>query len=302
MFGRRDMLGLAVALPALGLPARALAGAPDLSGIRTRAASKIEVLYKTPHNGPNGMDITSEGMWIIHQIPENYISLVNPATGALIREMQATNTKSASGICIDDTDQTMWIGSTYNREIVHFDPQAKKTIAAYQTPGAGLIYRVRGEPQGHRTPLKPAYPEPRAPSPLPGNVARIADGQVALDRIDAPPGTGAHCILQKGNLLWVAVPPARMVFIIDKTSWVVEDYYPSAGNRPHDMAWADAGKTRFWASDSNLNAFFLTDAMTGRISERIQLPEDSPVIHGAKLYNGYMYCCDDVGWMFRFKI
>jgi hypothetical protein len=93
-----------------------------------------------------------------------------------------------------------------------------------------------------------------------------------------------------------------MVFVVDKRDWVVEDYYASAGNRPHDMAWADADKTRFWASDSNLNAFFLQDATTGEISERIQLPDNSPVIHGAKLYDGYMYCCDDVGWMFRFRM
>jgi hypothetical protein len=38
------------------------------------------------------------------------------------------------------------------------------------------------------------------------------------------------------------------------------------------------------------------------MSERLQLPSDSPVIHGAKLYNGYMYNCDDAGWMFRFRM
>src|SRR5690606_39362748 len=100
--------------------------------------------------------------------------------------------------------------------IVHTDPRDGHTIAAYQTPGAGLIYRVRGDAQGHSTPLAPAYPEaPRPPSALPGNVARLPQGQVALDRIEAPPGTGAHCILQKGHLLYVAVPPVRMAVLLN---------------------------------------------------------------------------------------
>lgn len=301
---RRQFLGLVAITPALAaFPDLAAARRPDLSGIRSRAANPIEVVYRTPHGKPNGLDITREGMWVIDQGPENWISLINPENGRLIREFQPNNVRAASGICVDDTDQTMWIGSTYNRLIVHTDARDGRTIAAYQTPGAGLIYRMAGDAQGHRTPLEQAYPEaPRPPSALPGNVARLPDGQVALDRVDAPPGTGAHCVLQKGNLLYVAVPPARAVFVIDKTSWVVQDSYAAAGNRPHDMAWADAGKTRFWASDSNLNAFFLQDATTGEITERIQLPDNSPVIHGAKLYGEYMYCCDDVGWMFRFRM
>jgi hypothetical protein len=301
---RRRFLGLLAIAPAVAaFPKLAQARRPDLSRVRSRNANPIEVLYRTPHGKPNGLDTTGEGMWVMDQGPENHISLINPADGRLIREFTPHNVRSASGICVDDSDNSMWIGSTYNRMVVHTNPADGSTIAAFQTPGAGLIYRVRGDAQGHRTPLQPAYPEaPRPPSALPGNVSRIPNGQVALDRIEAPPGTGAHCILQKGDLLWIAVPPARMVFIVNKTDWVVEDYFASAGNRPHDMSWTDAGKTHFWASDSNLNAFFLQNATTGEITERIQLPDNSPVIHGAKLHNGHMYCCDDVGWMFRFRM
>ena len=45
-----------------------------------------------------------------------------------------------------------------------------------------------------------------------------------------------------------------------------------------------------------------TLCLSGDCREKIQLPDDSPVIHGAKLINGYMYCCDDFGWIWRFKI
>jgi len=47
---------------------------------------------------------------------------------------------------------------------------------------------------------------------------------------------------------------------------------------------------------------YLNQIATGVIKERVQLPDDSPVIHCAKLVGDYMYFCDDMGWMARFKI
>jgi DNA-binding beta-propeller fold protein YncE len=310
MIDRRRMLGFAAALPVMATGAATAAAAAaggarcrvNVADLPTRPSGPIEILYKTPHGHPNGLDLTAEGMWVMDQGPDNWISLINPANGSLIREFKPSNVRAASGLCVDE-DGTMWVGSTYNRLIVHLDPSSARSIAAFQTPGAGLHYRKVGDPPGRRTTLQHAYPEePRPPSALPGNIARLPDGQVGLDKLEAPPGTGAHCVLQKGNLLWIAVPDARQVFVIDKTNWIVQDSFDSAGNRPHDMSWTDASKTRYWASDSNLNAFFLQDASTGLMTERIQLPDTSPVVHGAKEYRGYMYCCDDVGWMFRFKM
>jgi len=43
-------------------------------------------------------------------------------------------------------------------------------------------------------------------------------------------------------------------------------------------------------------------AKSGVIHERVQLPDDSPVIHCAKMVGDYMYFCDDMGWMARFRI
>ena len=59
--------GLAMALMA-AVPRGALAGTPDVSKVKTRTTGKVEVLYKTPHYGPNGLWMSDEGMWIIHQI------------------------------------------------------------------------------------------------------------------------------------------------------------------------------------------------------------------------------------------
>ncbi|MDF7776305.1 hypothetical protein P1X14_13700 [Sphingomonas sp. AOB5] len=306
MIQRRSLLGLLAAAPAAAaLPRMAAAkNRRDVSNVKTRPSGPIEIVYKTPHAKPNGLDLTSEGLWVMDQGPDNWISLIEPESGKLIREFKPHNVRAASGICVDDEDGTIWVGSTYNRLIVHVDPKTSNSIAAFQTPGSGLHYRMKGDAPGRRSPLKPAYPEQEPPpSPaLPGNVSRLADGRVPLDWEQAPPGTGSHCILQKGKLLYITVPNARTVFAIHKESWEVQNYYSTPGNRPHDKTWADKDRNWVWASDSNMNCFFLTNINTGEVTERIQLPDSSPVIHGAKLYKGWMYCCDDVGWMFRFKL
>jgi hypothetical protein len=307
MMDRRHLLAMAAAVPAsLAFPQVVWASLPNLSGLRTRNidSKAVEVIYKTPHGKPNGLDVTKEGMWIMDQGAENYASLINPQDGKLIREFMCEGVRSASGIAADG--DTLWIGSTYNRLIIANDISNGKLKAKYSTPGAGQIYKVVTDAPGRRTNLKPAYPEPPKPPPPVAGTPTSGGRQGAGRQDDSvqagPVGTGAHCILVKGNLLYVAVPPARSIFVIDKNTWVVQNIIQTAGSRPHDMTWTNDAKTHFWASDSDLNAFFLHDATTGQMSERLQLPSDSPVIHGAKLYNGYMYNCDDAGWMFRFRM
>jgi hypothetical protein len=302
MINRRSLLSAIVAIPATAaLPGFAAAAAPDLSKVRTRKASRIERVYRTPHGKPNALDTTDEGLWIMDQDPGSWASVVDPESGSLIREFKCENVLAASGICVDGDG--VWVGSTYNRLIVLCDPQNGNTIANYPTPGAGLIYSQQGDHPGRRSEIERAYP----PSPeLPRRRQRIdgdlPPGQLPLYVTEAPAGTGAHAILSKDGLLYVGVPPARAIFVIDKATWVVQDEWPAAGRRPHGSCWANSSKDSLWAADSNLNAFFLYDVSTGAITERLQLPDDSPVIHGATMHDGYMYLCDDVGWMFRFRM
>jgi sugar lactone lactonase YvrE len=288
--GRRAFLGTAAAAPLV-------AGIPNLTAVKTRRAAKWEIAYKAPHSHPNGLCLTNEGMWVQDQGPESWMSLINPADGKLIREFRVDFDK-ASGVCVDD-ENVMWVTSTYNRLIVSCSAVDGKTIAKHWTPGAGAIYRRKGDPPARSTTLKPAYPsEARAPGARRGQ--GLPYGQVALDAKEAAAGTGAHGIVYKDGLLYYANPPARAIFVIDRKTWEVQNSWPVPGNRPHDLMWDADGKT-LWNADSNLNAFFRFDSATGEILERVQLEDDSPVIHGAKIYQGYMLCCDDVGWMWRFK-
>ena len=61
--------------------------------------------------------------------------------GKLLRELAPEGT-GPSGIGVDADNKTIWIGSTYSREIIRADAKTGETIEKHFTPGAGVIYRM----------------------------------------------------------------------------------------------------------------------------------------------------------------
>jgi sugar lactone lactonase YvrE len=291
MMKRREFLGITAAVPAAALA--------NQSGVKSRQVSKWEIVYKSPHAKPNDLDIGREGMWILDQGKENWVSLVNVSDGKVIREFK-TDINAASGVTVDENG-VMWISSTHNSLIVSCSPQDGKTIAKYWTPGAGRIYQKKGDAPARTSKLKPAYPAESSKATAAGGTKKeLPYGQLPLETQDGNGGTGAHGIVAKDGLLYFVVPPARFLVVMDPKTWIVQRTWPVPGNRTHGLTW-DENRETLWNADSNLNAFFRFD-LNGKILERIQLTDDSPVIHGATLHQGHMICCDDVGWIWRFKM
>jgi hypothetical protein len=202
----------------------------------------------------------------------------------------------------------MWLSSTYNAMHVACNAEDGKTIAKYFTPGAGRHYFMPDDPPAARSTLKPAYPrEDGPPAAAPGpagqtqgrGAAPLPQGQLPLDATTGLSGNGAHGIEYRDGFLYFAVPPARKIFVMHPTTWLVHATWPTAGNRVHGIGWE--GDT-LWAADSNLRAFFRHDIKTGKMIEKIQLTETDPIIHGATVREGYMWFCDDVGWIANFKL
>jgi hypothetical protein len=244
---RREFIGFAASVPALG------AIAPrNLDRIKLRKVGKVETMFKSPGPKPNGLQATKEGLWIIDQ-GDNKAYLISYGDGKVLRQF-ATDADRASGITFDGED--LWIGSTYNREIVRCDAKTGKTLARFFTPGAGVIYKTTWDPPGRSSPLlKPSPPSPDAPRPAQASHV-------------GPPntlGTGAHGQEWKEGKLWMAVPPSRMIYRMNPTTWVVEQQFATAGNRPHGIGWEG---NYLWCTDSNLNAFFKHDSATGEIVEK----------------------------------
>jgi hypothetical protein len=276
---RRDFVGLAMTTPALaGIAPR------NLEKIRSRTAGKVQTMFKSPGPHPNGLQATQDGLWILDQ-GNNKVYLVNYSDGAVKREL-ATESDRGSGLTFDG--EALWLGSTYNREIVRCDAATGKTLARYFTPGAGVIYKT-------------TWDAPARSSPLAKQSAASAGKPPAKSLSDPPNtlGTGAHGQEWRDGKLWMAVPPSRMIYRIDPKTWVVEQQFPTAGNRPHGIGWE--GKY-LWCTDSNLNAFFKHDTVTGEIVEKIQLADSDPLPHGMSIWQGHMWYCDDVGIVCRLKI
>ena len=90
----------------------------------------------------------------------------------------------------------LWVASTFTCKLVKMDYEGN-TVALYDTPGKGVV----------------AYGDP--------NYTRV---------------TGAHGMewVDDENM-WVAVPPAQRVYLMDPRSMTVKRSIPSPGVRPHGL-------------------------------------------------------------------
>ena len=282
----------------------------------TRQA-KVEILFTAPGNSGNGMQCTEEGIWTIDiagsrtDTPGRCKVYLSSYEGKLIREIAPEGT-GPSGIGFDG--KNVWIASTYSREIIAADAKTGETVVKHFTPGAGVIYRrstdiaARPDTYGQQVRAKtPAARGEAAPARRGGGggggrgqgtsdglgVGR--GGAVAGNPGPPAPGTGAHGIQVQGGKLWVAVPPGRMIYRIDPTTWTVEHMFPTTGYRPHGVGIENENARHLWEADTNMGAFMKRDMVNGDILEAIVLPDGSPFPHGASVYNGYIYWVDDIG-------
>ncbi|HWB95500.1 MAG TPA: hypothetical protein VG672_02330 [Bryobacteraceae bacterium] len=259
---RRDCLKLAgLALPAL--PARPAAGAATFP---TTIAPSATLAFRTPGKNPNGLQATSEGLWVLDQ-GTNRVALLRYSDGGVIREF-ATETDRGSGITFDGS--ALWIASTYNSRLVKLDAQTGKTIKEYRCPGSGV---VKWGPRG-------AHPHP----------------------------TGAHGMEWKYRQLWVAVPPAATIYVIDPEGGGVIRSFPAPGVRPHGIGWDADGS--LWCTESIHRSFFKLDPKTGQILRQVMLPLTAPEVdglviepHGMSIWEGkFWFSCAETGEVYNLPI
>ena len=302
MIERRKFFALAAAGAATAPLARA--ARIDAGKVPTRKVGKVEIVFKTPKYQPNGLQATKEGLWIIDQGREgNWAHLVD-YSGKVIKGTE-TETTASSGITFDG--QALWIGSTYSREEVKVDANTGKAISRRFTPGAGVIYGLAGDAPARSSPVpqelrhnRPAAPQAAGQAERgQGKAAQAPGGGFQPANMAPRDGTGAHGQEWRDGKLWFTVPPSRMVYRINPETWQVENQWPVVGNRPHGIGWEGR---YLWVTDSNLNAFHKHDPETGALIEKIQLADNDPLPHGMTIWDGYMWYCDDVGIVCRFKM
>jgi hypothetical protein len=265
------------------------------ASIKSRGPRKVEIAYKSPHATPNGLQATSEGLWVLDQGKENFVSLVNFTDGKVIREFQVPGLAGASGLTVDPNG-VMWINDTHNSLIVTCDVRDGKVLAKYWCPGAGRAYQLEGDPAAARSPLAPAVAPVAAGG---GRGPRRAPGQLAMDAATGLSGEGGQGMEWRDGLLYYACLPSRRAYVLDPKTWRVQAMWSLPGNRAHGVGWEGDS---LWIGDTNWRAFFRHDRKTGDIVEKIQLTEKDPLIHGATVHGAYLWYCDDVGYICNFKL
>jgi hypothetical protein len=295
---------------------------------KTRPA-KVEILFKAPGLSGNGMQCTEEGIWTIDNAgsrtdtPGRCKVYLSSYEGKKLRELSPEGT-GPSGIGVDEDNRTIWIGSTYSREIIRADAKTGETVEKHFTPGAGVIYRrkndipARPDTYGQKARTEAGIParggaaaggrrgggaaEGAAAGGREGRGQNTSDGlgvgrggAVAGNPGPPAPGTGAHGQQTQNGKLWISVPPGRMIYRMDPKTWTVEHMFPTVGYRPHGIGIETPDARHLWESDTNMGAFFKRDMETGEIVDAIVLPDGSPFPHGMSVWQGYIYWVDDIG-------
>jgi hypothetical protein len=280
--------------PSIADAAQANTPAAPKPGYVSRPAGRIEHLFKAPGLSANGMQCTEEGIWTIDvagsrtDTPGRCKVYLSSYEGKLLRELAPEGT-GPSGIGVDADNRTIWIASTYSREIIRADARTGETIEKHFTPGAGVIYRMTSD--------IPPRPDTygRSVRPPATNGQRQNAATSAANPGPPAPGTGAHGIQTQFGKLWVAVPPGRMIYRIDPMTWTVEHMFPTVGYRPHGVGIETPDAQYLWEADTNMGAFFKRHMVTGDVADSVQLPEGSPFPHGMSVWKGYIYWTDDIG-------
>lgn len=176
-----------------------------------------------------------------------------------------TESDRGSGITFDG--EALWIASTYNSLLLRVDPGSGKTLKKLPTPGAGVVkWGIRG---------------PNSPV------------------------TGAHGLESRRNELWVAVPPAVAIYVLNPEDGSVLRSLPAPGVRPHGLGWDPDGA--LWCAESNYRSFFKIAPASGRILRQILLPAREPEVngsvvvpHGMTVWNRQIwFCVAETGEVYR---
>lgn len=141
----------------------------------------------------------------------------------------------------------IWVASTYSTEL-HKCKMDGTTIARYETPGKGVV--AFGNPENRRV-------------------------------------TGAHGMewVDEDNM-WVAVPPAQRVYLMDPGTMTVKRSIPSPGKRPHGVFMHQGS---MWLADTAACKVHKLDPETGNVLDEIDVP--APEVHGMTIHDGNLWFC-----------
>ena len=214
--------------------------------------TQIHDMWVTPGPQPNGLQAASDGLWVIDQTDDHLYKL-GWDDGSVLEKLPA-EVKHSSGVTVGGG--YIWISSTFDVESAGDNGAPKlvkcnldgSTAERYETPGVGVV--SFGDPNRRRV-------------------------------------TGAHGMewVDDENM-WVAVPPAQKVFLMDPATMTVKRSIPTPGPRPHGMSMHEDD---MWLADTGMAKVHKLDPESGEVLDEMDVPD--PEVHGMTVHDGRMWFC-----------
>ena len=109
--------------------------------------------------------------------------------------------------------------------------------------------------------------------------------------------SGAHGLKWVDGKIWMAMPPAEKIHLIEPETGKLLRSIPGPGIRTHGLAW-DNGY--LWCIETLDRAIYKLDPKDGTLLAKIQLSKEDPEPHGLALHEGVFWYSDATsGWICR---
>src|SRR5215813_7029877 len=175
-------------------------------------AKRVEKAFKAPCKAPNDLEAMSDGLWILDQVDPNKAFKVKYEDGSVISQIQ-TESIHGSGICFGNG--ALWVASTWGLKTLKVDPQTGKTLAAFDTPGAGMNkFGKPTRPSGAHG-LKWVDGKYWAAVPASGNIYLIEPEAGKVIRSIPGPGIRTHGLAWDHGSLWCVESIDRSIYKMD---------------------------------------------------------------------------------------
>ena len=162
--------------------------------------------------------------------------------------LEDLNTETSKSSGITKGGGYLWVASTYTAELFKLNLDGS-TADIFDTPGKGAVTEYGSS--------------------------------------ENPQVTGAHGMeWVDENNMWVAVPPAQEVFLMDPQNMTVKRSIPTPGVRPHGL-FMDNGN--MWLADTQRCQIHKINPDNGDVLDEIHISE--PEIHGMTLHEGNIWFC-----------
>ena len=109
--------------------------------------------------------------------------------------------------------------------------------------------------------------------------------------------SGAHGLKWVDGKIWMAMPPAEKIYLIEPETGKEIRSIPGPGIRTHGLAWEDG---YLWCAETIDCAVYKLNPKDGTVVAKIQVAKSDPEIHGLMLHDGVLWYSDaSSGWICR---